>query len=97
MQEAVLSTSQKHTDPALDPERFGPQTAFAYLSGGGELGGALTPGLLSSELLGSGLAAEAVSAAAVGQARPAPHPPLQPIRLQPEPAGKQTLCTLYDE
>jgi hypothetical protein len=76
----------------------------AYLSGGGELGRALTPRLLSSELLGGGLAAEAVPAAAVGQARPAPHPAVQPrpaaarptllsIRLQPEPAGKHTLCT----
>jgi hypothetical protein len=73
----------------------------AYLSGGGELGGALTPRLLSPQLLGGGLAAEAVSAAAVGQTRPAPHPTLQPspaphptlqpIRLQPEPAGKPVL------
>ncbi len=62
-----------------------------YLSGGGELGRALTPRLLSSELLGGGLAAEAVSAAAVRQARPAPHPTLQSIRLQPEPAGSPSV------
>jgi hypothetical protein len=63
----------------------GSQYNHAYLSGGRQLGRALTPRLLPPELLGEGLA-EALSAAAVGQARSAAHP-----TVQPRPAAHPTV------